>query len=875
MPFSMTAVPRRRVFFTGGTALAVSALAAGLLAFGPSSAATSSAATSAAADPSDMASPGCDGALPWGAASTWSDGAVPGEGADVTLPAGAAVSVDVDVPHLGRVEVPGDAALCFPDRDAVFSAREIIVHGELQAGTAERPLMSELTIKLEGGTPEDDYELTGHAAHAIEEYTGSHQGHCTGSGDCLHVGPSAGTNLLLAANGGSIELHGQDVGRTWTELAATAEAGATTLELDEAVSWRVGDEIVVASSSVDWREAESARVEEVSGDGRIVRLDAPLEHSHSSIETCETADGETRCVAERAEVGLLTHNVKVAGPDEPVDGFGGQIMIAAGGRIDTAYTELVRLGQKGLIGHYPIHFHVTGAGGADSEVADISMHDSFNRQVTIHGTDGVRVSRTVSYLTFGHSFMLEDGFETGNQLSDNLVIGSRFEPDPEQRVRESDRTPSGFWIPNADNDLRGNHVAGGDGTGIWIDFGTDNHNVNEARRGVFGVFDDNVAHSNDAAEADRPAHEAGNGIFVGGYVGSPPERAEALRNSAWKNTGTGLWIDGPIDFVDSTAANNHMGATLQGSVMRGGLLMGETENAAADPASSFLFPYGAGVLRAYHGASDYDDVWVGGFGGTPITENYSAISDGGAGISDHPMRIKNLRFFGEGYRVLFDACPFEEDGGTVWGQCYWGPEHGGNAHALVDLDGSIREDGQPVTYTNSAPFLRHGDDFLYPQGGETPFGPTARGLITSSEHRYIEFTPRDPAEGLTLTRESDGATTTDAGWNMIELGERYRVDGPLRMFNVGGNYAGEVEFVVELDAPPSEVARGSALDGGDRVAQEEASSLEALGEDGAWWWEDGELYLHVEIGGEDVPFGRAGDETTLDHREGPVWSIVP
>ncbi|GAA4194871.1 hypothetical protein GCM10022219_18920 [Microbacterium oryzae] len=869
MRFWMKAAPRRRAAFAGATTLAVSALIVGLLAFGPTQA-----APPAAADPVGSTAQRCENARSWSSPATWR-GAVPRRGQDVTLPQGRAVSVDVDVPHLGRVEVPEGAALCFPDRDTVFSAREIIVHGALQAGTAARPLQSEVTIKLEGGTPDDDYELTGRAAHAIEAYSGTHHGHCTADGNCLHIGPSAGTNLLLAANGGSIELHGEDVGRTWTQLARTAAAGSDMLELVDPVGWSAGDEIVVASSGVDWREAEPVRVEAVSGDGRTVQLSSALERSHSSVETCQSADGETRCAAERAEVGLLTHNVKVAGPDEPVDGFGGQIMIAAGGTIDTAYTELVRLGQKGLIGHYPIHFHVTGDGGADSQVADISMHHSLNRQITIHGTNGVRVSRTVSYLTFGHSFMLEDGFETRNELTDNLVIGSQFDPDPEQRVRVSDRTPSEFWVPNADNDLRGNHAAGGDGSGIWIDFGTDNHNVVEAQRGIFGVLDDNVAHSHDSPEAGRPDHEESNGIFVGGYIGDPPERFRAFRNSAWKNSGTGFWVDGPIDFTDSTGANNGMGATLQGSVMRGGLLLGETENTAGDPAATELFPYGDGILRAYHGASDYDDVWLGGFGGTPLTANYSAISDGGAGISDHPMRVRDLRFFGEGYRVLFDACPATVDGSTVWGQCYWGPEHGGNAHALVDLDGSIREDGQPVTYTNAAPFMREGDEFLYPQSGETPFGPTARGLITSSEHRYIEISPRDPVEGLTLTRESDGATASGAGWNMIELGERYRVDGPLRRFSIGGNYAGEVELAIDLDAPPSEVARGSALDGGDGVAQEEASSLDALGEDGAWWWENGVLYLHVDIDGEDVPFGRAGDETTLDYHEGPVWSIAP
>ena len=52
-----------------------------------------------------------------------------------------------------------------------------------------------------------------------------------------------------------MSLHGQDVGPAWTLLSATAEEGDTEIQVDDQVGWRVGDEIVIASTSFDHEEA--------------------------------------------------------------------------------------------------------------------------------------------------------------------------------------------------------------------------------------------------------------------------------------------------------------------------------------------------------------------------------------------------------------------------------------------------------------------------------------------------------------------------------------------------------------------------------------------------------------------------------------------
>lgn len=50
--------------------------------------------------------------------------------------------------------------------------------------------------------------------------------------------------------------------------------------------------------------------------------------------------------------------------------------------------ELYRMGQRNLLARYPIHWHLMG-NAAGQYIKHSSIHESFNRCVTIHGTSGV------------------------------------------------------------------------------------------------------------------------------------------------------------------------------------------------------------------------------------------------------------------------------------------------------------------------------------------------------------------------------------------------------------------------------------------------------------------------------------------------------
>ena len=73
------------------------------------------------------------------------------------------------------------------------------------------------------------------------------------------------------------------------------------------------------------------------------------------------------------------------------------------------------------MGRYAIHFHLNGD-ASQSYVHRCSIHRSFNRAITIHGTHYLRVEENTVYDVMGGAFFLEDGVEIGNQLLNNLAI---------------------------------------------------------------------------------------------------------------------------------------------------------------------------------------------------------------------------------------------------------------------------------------------------------------------------------------------------------------------------------------------------------------------------------------------------------------------
>ena len=524
----------------------------------------------------------------WSDAATWPDRRVPRAGDKVTIPAGKEVVLDVSPPALGSLSI--DGKLSFADnRDLELTTEWIALHGELEIGTAARPHTRKATITLTNTVPDEE-----------------------------PMKDMGDRGIMIM--GGTLNLHG-DRTNAWTKLASTANAGATSIQVLNAAGWRVGDEIVLASTDYDPRQAERRTIAAIKGN--TITLDRKLDNMHFGKITFD--------VDERGEVGLLTRNIKIQASADAEKSFqGGHVMAMGASRMFVEGVEFNRMGQNLTLARYPIHWHLIGD-AQGQYIKNAAIHDTYSRCVTVHGTNFLRVENNVTYNTVGHCFFLEDGIEHGNEFVRNLAIqtkchtskacdptnlapfgatsdGLNFKTegqDSKEVLIPSDNTVSSFWITNPDNIYRDNVAAGSDSTGFWFAFpehptgkfeGTEISRATWPRRTKVREFKGNVAHSNfDSFMGDR-APRADGKFAVGGYIAlaNPADANSAQVESvvedftAYKNRNSGIWARGEMHLyknlkmadngIGYTHASGNTGRSLYTSRVVDSLFVGETEN---------------------------------------------------------------------------------------------------------------------------------------------------------------------------------------------------------------------------------------------------------------------------------------------------------
>src|SRR5499427_1335539 len=224
----------------------------------------------------------------WSNPATWPDRKVPRAGDSVTIERGKDVLLDVSPPLLGGLHIEGK--LSFSDKtDIELTTEWIMVHGELEIGTEAKPHTRKATITLTDNVKDEDMSGIG------------------GTNDRSDRG--------IMMMGGTLTLHGNRT-NSWTKFSKTAEAGSNSIEVLNAAEWRVGDEIVLASTDFDPRQAERRTIAAISGNR--IRLDKKLDYMHFGKITFD--------VDERGEVGMLSRNILIrASPDADKTLFGGHI----------------------------------------------------------------------------------------------------------------------------------------------------------------------------------------------------------------------------------------------------------------------------------------------------------------------------------------------------------------------------------------------------------------------------------------------------------------------------------------------------------------------------------------------------------------------
>src|SRR6201986_717783 len=322
--------------------------------------------------------------------ATWPDKKVPAKDDLVTVGRDMDVVLDVTPPALHGLTINGK--LSFADnKDLGLTTEWVMLHGELEIGTEAKPHKRNATITLTDNVKGEDISGVGGTTDRVDR------------------------GIMLM--GGTLNLHG-DRTNSWTKLSSTANAGATSIQVLNAAGWRVGDEIVLASTDFDPRQAERRNIAAIHANtngGNTITLDKKLDYMHFGKITFG--------VDERGEVGLLTRNIKLqASADAEQSFYGGHVMAMVGSKMFVEGVEFNRMGQNMTLARYPIHWHLVGDGGQGQYIKNSAIHDTYNRCVTVHGTNFVRVENNVTYNTVGHCFFLEDGIEHGNEFVHNLAI---------------------------------------------------------------------------------------------------------------------------------------------------------------------------------------------------------------------------------------------------------------------------------------------------------------------------------------------------------------------------------------------------------------------------------------------------------------------
>lgn len=504
---------------------------------------------------------------------------VPIEGKSVTIPHGARVLLDVDTPVLNGVMIHGE--LIFEDKPGVgLSAHWVMIMGEgsaLRIGSVDTYFVNNTHITLYG--TDRSANLFGTAP--------------------LH----SGNKFIMVMEGGTLAMHGASAQKhSWTQIEGDVFPGDTRLTVAiDSVGWLPGDRIVLAPSGYNPAEAEVLTVTAV--DGREIQFQPALQHRR--FGRIQTIAG--RQVDMRAEIGLLTRNIRVQGAqDSVVEQFGAHVMIMDGFAAIEG-VEFTRTGQRGLQGRYSLHWHwhknLTGERAVGQYVRNSSFHHAFQRAVNIHKTDGVHVVGNVAYHIGNHAYVTsEDGDEEFNVFEDNLgilTIAPSLEhlafPSGNNQVPslQNEHRPAVFWGKNPNNTLRGNHAVGGE-NGFFFDgefMGTSSDNpsiVPRARvRTEDAIFEDNVAHSNSARTAPfednifYPFFTNGHGIFFRDFTVPNSGNIYMRRFLAYKNSTSGAWLEDPNQIIiDSVMADMQIGVSSDGGAgkVRNSLIVGRTAN---------------------------------------------------------------------------------------------------------------------------------------------------------------------------------------------------------------------------------------------------------------------------------------------------------
>ena len=313
----------------------------------------------------------------WNEPSTWSPSVVPTANNAVTIPAGVEVAMTGDMYAKSVTSMGELLALPADSRLETQWVAAMSASARFEVGQQGTPFAEQFTLYLNASDPNQDPF-------------------------------GAGTKHLMVMGGAELDMHGSPK-RHWTKLKSlvqlTVFPPVSEITVDDPSAWQVGDEIVVAYTGhvshtagptgcsfnpYQQPRSRKATIDGISGAGalRLSELLDPADHCFAAaVSYTNPSNGQSWLVDQRAEVGMLSHNVRIEGSPTPV-GLGAHVMIMAAnetalaGIARIAHVEFTNVGQHQRLGRYPMHWHMVRESGAGQYLRNCSVHGSHNRAIT-------------------------------------------------------------------------------------------------------------------------------------------------------------------------------------------------------------------------------------------------------------------------------------------------------------------------------------------------------------------------------------------------------------------------------------------------------------------------------------------------------------
>ena len=435
----------------------------------------------------------------------------------------------------------------------------------------------------------------------------------------------------------TIDLEGRPLRRTWSLLAETLEPWATEMRLMHdpvAMGWRVGDRIQVGPTKGGSEgEAQSFVIAKFAPFNRVVLTSWAWDEFRSDTQFVPTVGAGNRkplASLRAAEVIHLTRNVIVTGDDfrhidcdptlEVVEfemsnrgchcrpGVRSKctmglhtIHMFSGGISKYKHIRVEKCGQRGILGKYCMHFHLTGD-SPNFELVGNAIEYSQQRAINIHGTHRSKIEFNVMTDVRGSAMYVQDGNEMYNRFLYNVAICPWRLNDPYKRGCTIPGSPNGqadtalnqvgIWLSGAVNDLIGNRMSNSF-NGMLVDVGHAPTGVGASKGLVctagerLGRWEGNTFHSHGRFGTYGlgnlfPKKSVGESMLVenDGHYATSAERNDICNNGAaqftqgggdngwshaiksnfdWHNTFVGHYGAGDIQYMEHTSyANNNL-----------------------------------------------------------------------------------------------------------------------------------------------------------------------------------------------------------------------------------------------------------------------------------------------------------------------------